>query len=53
MRTKICSRCQEGFSTLYRVQLRQGKDWVFCCKKCTEHQKTNNRNYRYGGTWKG
>ncbi|WP_164549862.1 hypothetical protein [Nonlabens ponticola] len=52
MKTKICHTCGEEHTTLYRIQLTSGKEWVFCCKSCTEkHQSLP--EYRYGGTWKG
>lgn len=37
---------------MYRVQITKGKDWIFCCKFCTE-QHQSLPFYKYGGTWKG
>ncbi|MEN0051312.1 MAG: hypothetical protein AAF806_29880 [Bacteroidota bacterium] len=52
MKTKICATCNEEHETLYRVQIRKGKTWIFVCKDCCEeHQQKP--EYRYGGTWKG
>jgi RNase P subunit RPR2 len=52
MKTKICATCNEPHVVLYRVQINLGKEWLFCCKNCTEkHQSLP--YYKYGGTWKG
>ncbi len=52
MRTKECSICETFFTTLYRIQYRQPKAWVFACESCLKEVKENNPFYRYGGTWK-
>lgn len=52
MRTKECSICETSFTTLYRIQYRQPKAWVFACESCLKQVKENNPFYRYGGTWK-
>ncbi|SCY33544.1 hypothetical protein SAMN05192588_2331 [Nonlabens sp. Hel1_33_55] len=52
MKTKICHTCNQEHTTLYRVQIQKGGDWIFCCKQCTERHQVL-PDYRYGGTWKG
>lgn len=52
MRVKYCSLCKNDFSTMYRIQYKQPKTWVFVCETCLLKVKDNNPNYRYGGTWK-
>lgn len=52
MKTKICALCQMEATTLYRVQVNKGKDWIFVCTYCCNKVKKE-PNYRYGGTWKG
>lgn len=37
---------------MFRIQIMKGKEWIFCCRQCTE-QHQNGSYYRYGGTWKG
>ena len=44
--------CKANFDILYRVQLDSTKFWVFVCKDCLTHEKSKNKHYRYGGTWK-
>ncbi|WP_213521101.1 hypothetical protein [Nonlabens sp.] len=52
MKTKICATCQKQDTLMYRVQIDANKQWVFCCKSCTE-QYQSIADYKYGGTWKG
>jgi hypothetical protein len=52
MRIKYCKICQKDFTTMYRIQYRQDKSWVFVCKECLLEVKKDNPHYRYGGTWK-
>jgi len=52
MRIKYCAVCSEDFSTMYRIQYKQPKEWVFVCENCLKQVKEGNPNYRYGGTWK-
>jgi transcription elongation factor Elf1 len=52
MKTKTCATCGEEESTMYRVQIKKGKDWIFVCKPCCEEHQSK-PEYRYGGTWKG
>jgi len=52
MKTKLCALCQMEATTLYRVQVNKGKDWIFVCTDCCNKVKKE-PNYRYGGTWKG
>jgi hypothetical protein len=52
MKTKVCHRCEETHTTLYRVQIRKGKEWVFVCESCCQFYQKG-EFYRYGGTWKG
>ena len=51
-RIKHCALCNIDFSTMYRVQYKNPKDWVFACKECLKDVKKDNPNYKYGGTWK-
>jgi hypothetical protein len=52
MRQKYCDICQRDYSTMYRIQYKQPKVWVFVCKDCLLKVKHDNPHYRYGGTWK-
>ena len=52
LRSKNCEVCDKEFSTMYRVQYKHPKKWVFVCESCLLKVKPNNPNYRYGGTWK-
>jgi hypothetical protein len=52
MKTKLCELCKIGETTLYRVQIKKGKIWIFVCESCCNKSK-NLPDYRYGGTWKG
>ena len=52
-RIKYCNECNVDFATMYRVQYKHPKEWVFVCKECLLSIKKNNPEYRYGGTWKG
>jgi hypothetical protein len=51
-RIKHCNVCKVDFSTMYRVQYKAVKEWVFVCEDCLIKVKENNTNYKYGGTWK-
>ncbi|MEM6721061.1 MAG: hypothetical protein AAF611_17160 [Bacteroidota bacterium] len=51
-RIKHCEVCKEDFSTMFRIQYKVPKEWVFVCKTCLLKVKEGNQNYRYGGTWK-
>jgi len=51
-RIKHCNNCKIDFSTLYRVQYKHPKEWVFVCKECLVSLKKDNPTYKYGGTWK-
>ena len=53
VKTKKCALCQDHSAHMFRIQRQKGKNWIFCCKACTEEEKTTNPHYRYGGTWKG
>ncbi|MDG1762236.1 MAG: hypothetical protein P8H38_03160 [Flavobacteriaceae bacterium] len=52
-RTKSCPICDKKFDVMYRVQYQENRQWVFVCKACVLDVKPKNKNYRYGGTWKG
>ena len=53
MKTKICAHCQQGATTLYRIQTQAGgKGWFFVCESCCIGAKPQ-PGYRYGGTWQG
>ena len=52
MREKHCEICKKVFSTMFRIQYKQNKTWVFTCKPCLVSTKENNPYYKYGGTWK-
>ena len=51
-RIKHCEVCKVDFSTMYRVQYKNPKEWVFVCKECLIDVKKDNPNYTYGGTWR-
>jgi hypothetical protein len=51
-RIKHCEVCKIDFSTMYRVQYKSPKEWVFVCKECLVDVKKDNTAYKYGGTWK-
>jgi hypothetical protein len=60
-RMKLCEVCKIDFSTMYRVQYKNPKEWVFVykeclavfvCRDCLLHLKKDNSAYKYGGTWK-
>jgi len=51
-RIKHCNICTLDFSTMYRIQYKNPKEWVFVCKECLIKVKENNSTYKYGGTWK-
>ena len=51
-RLKYCAVCEKDFSTMYRIQYKLPKAWVFTCKECLIKVKKGNPNYVYGGTWK-
>ena len=52
MREKHCEICKNSYSTMFRIQYKQIKNWVFVCEPCLKSVKLNNPNYKYGGTWK-
>ena len=41
-RIKHCNVCNVDFSTLYRVQYKNPKEWVFVCEDCLLKVKSNN-----------
>ena len=51
-RTKYCDICRVDFPTMYRVQYKAAKEWVFVCEDSLIRVKKNNTNYKDGGTWK-
>ena len=51
-RIKHCKVCNTDFSTMYRVQYKNPKEWVFVCKDCLLKVKKENATNKYGGTWK-
>jgi hypothetical protein len=51
-RSKECEACKIEFSTMYRIQYKNPKVWVFVCEKCLLNLKKDNPTYKYGGTWK-
>ena len=51
-RTKFCEICDKDFSTMFRIQYKQPKKWVFVCESCLLKVKPKNPHYTYGGTWK-
>ncbi|MBO6607190.1 hypothetical protein [Psychroserpens sp.] len=52
MRVKFCDICNKDFDTMYRIQYKLPKQWVFVCEDCLLQVKPRNKNYKYGGTWK-
>ena len=52
MKTKICEICSIAASTMFRVQITAGKNWIFVCQSCCVKSKSLPQ-YKYGGTWKG
>jgi hypothetical protein len=52
-RMKLCEVCKIDFSTMYRVQYKNPKEWVFVCKECLVAVKKDNTAYKYGGRQKG
>ena len=52
MRKKYCEICKNSFSTMFRIQHKPNKNWVFVCETCLTSVKENNPFYKYGGTWK-
>jgi protein-arginine kinase activator protein McsA len=52
MKTKTCALCKTEETTLFRVQIKKGKEWIFICETCCNKVR-NEAGYRYGGTWKG
>ncbi|MBC7755246.1 MAG: hypothetical protein H7Z20_01120 [Bdellovibrio sp.] len=52
MKIKTCATCQLTNTTLYRVQISVGKEWIFICAACIKIAKLL-PSYRYGGTWQG
>ena len=51
-RIKHCNVCNVDFPTMYRIQYKNLKEWVFVCEDCLLKVKANNSAYKYGGTWK-
>ncbi|SEE08758.1 hypothetical protein SAMN05444353_0665 [Polaribacter dokdonensis DSW-5] len=51
-RVKYCEICKKDFSTMFRIQYKQPKKWVFTCEQCLLNVKKDNPLYVYGGTWK-
>ncbi|MEN8764898.1 MAG: hypothetical protein ACN4EF_02535 [Wenyingzhuangia sp.] len=51
-RIKYCKVCDVDFPTMYRIQYKNPKEWVFVCEACLLKVKKDNNKYRYGGTWK-
>ncbi|WP_299015879.1 hypothetical protein [uncultured Polaribacter sp.] len=51
-RSKDCAICNTAFDTMYRIQHKNPKTWVFVCKTCLVKVKKDNPLYTYGGTWK-
>ena len=41
-RIKHCVICKVDFPTMYRVQYKNPKEWVFVCKKCLIDVKKDN-----------
>ena len=52
MRIKHCAICKKDFSTMYRINYKPIKEWVFLCENCLNIVKKDNSHYIYGGTWK-
>jgi hypothetical protein len=52
VKTKNCALCNEAEIVLFRIQIKQDKNWIFVCKTCCEKMKKL-EHYNYGGTWKG
>ena len=51
-RIKLCNRCSQAASVLFRVQYDESGAWIFVCKQCWASVSQNNPFYVYGGTWK-
>ena len=34
MRDKYCEICKNSFSTMFRIQHKSNKNWVFVCEQC-------------------
>ena len=51
-RIKYCNVCNIDFPTMFRVQYKKPKEWVFVCEQCLIQIKKDNSEYKYGGTWK-
>ena len=47
MREKHCEICKNSFSTMFRVQYKPNKNWVFVCEACLISVKENNPHYKY------
>lgn len=52
MKSKNCDLCTREEATLYRIQIKKGKTWIFVCASCCDAAKSKT-HYKYGGTWKG
>ena len=51
-RIKYCNQCNIDFSTMYRVQYKNPKEWVFVCEQCLLQLKKKYSDYKDGGSWK-
>jgi hypothetical protein len=51
-RQKVCDRCVQPASCLYRVQYDGSGQWIFVCLNCWQTVCQDNPFYTYGGTWK-
>lgn len=52
LRIKLCDRCSQPASVLFRVQYDESGTWIFVCEQCWAAVSQNNPFYVYGGTWK-
>lgn len=51
-RIKLCNVCNIDLSTMYKVQYKNPKGWIFVCENSLLKIKANNSAYKYGGTCK-
>ena len=51
-RIKQCAIYKVDFSTMYRNQYKNPKEWEFLCKECLTDVKKTIRCILMGGTWK-
>jgi hypothetical protein len=49
-RTKVCDRCGQGATVLYRVKAHNNGPWQFVCDRCWPNLSAEYPNYTYGGT---